>query len=233
MTPGGPNALVRTSLAEAIRQRLRAQILSGELQMGERLTEQGVAEAMGTSAGPVREAFAGLTYEGLIISFPHRGTFVSSVSEEEARGAYEIRGRLEPYAFELAAGRLTPEHEQELEGILAELRTSAASADYASMIGADMRFHGVFYAASGNQILASVWPLLEGTIRKFVAVAGPQFTQDLDDIVRRHQLLLDSVRAGDLRAVNRELADHGQDIWRNLPAPAKGAPKRRRVQARG
>jgi len=218
VTPGGPNALVRTSLAEAIRQRLRAQILSGELQMGERLTEQGVAEAMGTSAGPVREAFAGLTYEGLIISFPHRGTFVSSVSEEEARGAYEIRGRLEPYAFELAAGRLTPEHEQELEGILAELRTSAA---------------GVFYAASGNQILASVWPLLEGTIRKFVAVAGPQFTQDLDDIVRRHQLLLDSVRAGDLRAVNRELADHGQDIWRNLPAPGKGVPKRRRVQARG
>ena len=56
--------LTRQSLSDAIRARLREQILSGELSMGQRLTEQGVAEAMGTSAGPVREAFASLTYEG-------------------------------------------------------------------------------------------------------------------------------------------------------------------------
>jgi DNA-binding GntR family transcriptional regulator len=228
VAPAVQSALVRTSLAEAIRFRLREQILSGELAMGERLTEQGVAEAMGTSAGPVREAFASLTYEGLLISLPHRGTFVSSVSEQEARGAYEIRGRLEPYAFELAAAALTSELLAELDGIVAELRQAADRQDYAAMIGLDMRFHGVFYTASGNQILASVWPLLEGTIRKFVAVAGPQYNRDLDDIVRRHQELLDNVRSGDLRGVNRELADHGQDIWRNLPAPGKATSTRRR-----
>ena len=99
--------LTRQSLADAIRARLREQILSGEMAMGQRLTEQGVAEAMGTSAGPVREAFASLTYEGLLMSLPNRGTFVSSVSEEEARGAYDVRQRL-GYAFELARSRLTP-----------------------------------------------------------------------------------------------------------------------------
>jgi DNA-binding GntR family transcriptional regulator len=213
--------LSRTSLSEAIRARLREQILSGELAMGQRITEQGLAESMGTSAGPVREAFASLTYEGLLISLPHRGTFVSSVSQEEARGAYEVRRRLEPYAFELASARLTPEINAELDLLISDLRAAALRRDYATMIGLDMRFHGIFYANSGNPVLASIWPLLEGTIRKFVAVAGPQYSRDFTDLVRRHEFLLDTARKGDMRAVASELADHGQDIWRHLPAPKK------------
>jgi DNA-binding GntR family transcriptional regulator len=212
--------LARMSLGEAIRARLREQILSGELAMGQRLTEQAVAEEMGTSAGPVREAFASLCSEGLLMSLPHRGTFVSSVSQEEARGAYEVRHRLEPYAFELAGKRLTPELNAELDDIIARLREAAVRRDYAAIIGLDMRFHGIFYANSGNPILAAVWPLLEGTIRKFVAVAGPQYSRDYNDLVRRHEQLLADVRAGDMAAIARELADHGQDIWRHLP-PAK------------
>src|SRR3954467_11942345 len=89
MAAASRGPLSRTSLSEAIRLHLREQILSGELAMGQRITEQGLAESMGTSAGPVREAFVSLTHEGLLISLPNRGTFVSSVSEEEARGAYE------------------------------------------------------------------------------------------------------------------------------------------------
>lgn len=212
--------LARMSLGEAIRARLREQILSGELAMGQRLTEQAVADEMGTSAGPVREAFASLCSEGLLMSLPHRGTFVSSVSQEEARGAYEVRHRLEPYAFELASKRLTPQLNVELDDIIARLREAALRKDYAAIIGLDMRFHGIFYANSGNPILVAVWPLLEGTIRKFVAVAGPQYSRDYNDLVRRHEQLLANVRAGDMAAVARELADHGQDIWRHLP-PAK------------
>jgi DNA-binding GntR family transcriptional regulator len=212
--------LARMSLGEAIRARLREQILSGELAMGQRLTEQAVAEEMGTSAGPVREAFASLCSEGLLMSLPHRGTFVSSVSQEEARGAYEVRHRLEPYAFELAGKRLTPQLNTELDDIVARLREAAIRKDYAAIIGLDMRFHGIFYANSGNPILVAVWPLLEGTIRKFVAVAGPQYSRDYNDLVRRHEQLLANVRAGDMAALARELAEHGQDIWRHLP-PAK------------
>jgi DNA-binding GntR family transcriptional regulator len=208
------------SLGEAIRARLREQILSGELAMGQRLTEQAIAEEMGTSAGPVREAFASLCSEGLLMSLPHRGTFVSSVSQEEARGAYEVRHRLEPYAFELASRQLTPEINAELDEIIARLREAALRKDYGEIIGLDMRFHGIFYANSGNPILVAVWPLLEGTIRKFVAVAGRQYSRDYNDLVRRHEQLLANVRAGDMAAVTRELAEHGQDIWRHLP-PAK------------
>ncbi len=209
--------LARMSLPDAIRARLREQILSGELAMGQRLTEQGVAEAMGTSAGPVREAFASLCYEGLLITLPHRGTFVSSVSKEEARGAYDIRHRVEPYAFELARTRLTPAANDELDALVAGLREAAGRGDYASMIGLDMRFHGIFYAHSGNPILVAMWPLVEGTIRKFVAVAGPHYSRDLDALARMHEDLLANVRSGDMAAVAAELSRHGRDIWRHLP----------------
>ena len=212
--------LSRLSLSDAIRARLREQILSGEMSMGQRLTEQGVAEAMGTSAGPVREAFASLTYEGLLISLPNRGTFVSSVSEEEARGAYDVRHRVELYAFDLARHRLTAEANRELDGLVEGLKAAAANSDYPTMIGLDMRFHGIFYAHSGNPILVALWPLLENTIRKFVAVAGPQYTRDFQDLALRHERLLANVRTGNMDAVAAELAQHGQDIWRNLPPPA-------------
>jgi DNA-binding GntR family transcriptional regulator len=223
MTIVAQGQLARMSLSEAIRARLREQILSGDLAMGTRLTEQGVAEAMGTSAGPVREAFASLSYEGLLISLPNRGTFVSSVSEEEARGAYEVRQRIEPYAFNLARTRLTPAANAELDGLVEGLKEAAARQDYGTMIGLDMRFHGIFYANTGNPILMAMWPLLEGTIRKFVAVAGPQYTRDFVELARRHEDLLGNVRSGDMAAVTRELAQHGQDIWKNLPAP--GTPR--------
>lgn len=224
-SPASRGPLARQSLSDAIRARLREQILAGELEMGQRLTEQGVAEAMGTSAGPVREAFASLTYEGLLMSLPNRGTFVSSVSEEVARGAYGVRQRVELYAFELARDRLTPEANRELDALIDGLKAAALRSDYPTMIGLDMRFHGVFYAHSGNPVLAALWPMLEATIRKFVSVAGPHYTRDLNELALRHDRLLSDYRAGRMEGVARELAQHGEDIWRHLrPAEGKTPP---------
>ena len=188
--------------------------------MGQRLTEQGIAETMGTSAGPVREAFARLAAEGLLMSLPNRGTFVSSVSEEEARSAYGVRQRVEFYAFELARDRLTPAANRELDQLIVDLKAAALRSDYPAMISIDMRFHGIFYAHSGSPILVAIWPMLEATIRKFVSVAGPVYTRDFNESALRHERLLSDYRKGDMNAVARELEQHGQDLWRNLSPPA-------------
>lgn len=206
----------RLSLADEIRFSLREQILSGELAPGERLTEQGVADEMGTSAGPVREAFARLAAEGLLISLPHRGTFVSSVSTDEARGAYEVRARLEPYAAECFMARMNESDDEALEQIVTDYRAAAASGDYAAMIPIDMRFHEHLFMRSGNATLAAIWPLLEVTIRKFIVVAGPQYDRDYDELVRKHDELLEEIKARNVKAVSRLLAAHGQDLWRHL-----------------
>lgn len=217
-------SLSRMSLAEAIRVSLREKILSGELAMGERITEQKVAKSMGTSAGPVREAFAGLVHEGLLITLPNRGTFVASASEEEARDAYAVRHRLEPLAFELARGQFSDAANRELDELIDGLLRAAKEADYPTMIGLDMRFHGIFFEHSGNSLLQTLWPMIEGKIRKFVAVAGPHHARDLIELAKRHEKLLEDFRRGDMKAVARELSRHGQDIWQRLPsAPGSDA----------
>ena len=209
-------ALSRMSLADAIRVQLREKILSGEIAMGERIIEQNVAKSMGTSAGPVREAFVALVHEGLLITLPNRGTFVTSISEDEARGAYEVRRRIEPYAFELARSRLTDVDHRELDEIIKALEEAAAKGDYPTMIGLDMRFHGIFFTRSGNSLLSTMWPMIEGIIRKFVTLAGPHYMRDLVELAKRHRILLSDFQNGDMVAVNKELSEHGQDIWRHL-----------------
>ncbi len=218
----------RLSLADQIRQSVREQILSGELAPGERLTEQGVAEDMGTSAGPVREAFARLSTEGLLISLPHRGTFVSSVSTDEARAAYQVRAILEPFAAECFISRMDGSDEQALTQLLGDYAAAAAGGDYAAMIPIDMRFHGYLFANSGNPTLAVIWPQLEATIRKFIVVAGPQYDRDLAELVRKHERLLECIRRRDVKTVTRLLASHGQDLWRHLEHNHDAPESRRR-----
>jgi DNA-binding GntR family transcriptional regulator len=221
----------RVSFADEIRHALREQILSGELAPGERLTEQGIAEQMGTSAGPVREAFAKLAAEGLLISLPHRGTFVSSVSTEEARAAYDVRAILEPFAAECFLARMDDTDLHALEQLLEEYRAAAAVDDYPAMIPIDMRFHGYLFAHSGNPTLAVIWPQLEVTIRKFIVVAGPQYDRDHAELVRKHDELLRHIRRRDVKTVCNLLATHGHDLWRHLDETREPLRKRQRNSA--
>jgi DNA-binding GntR family transcriptional regulator len=221
----------RVSFADEIRHAIREQILSGELAPGERLTEQGIAEQMGTSAGPVREAFAKLAAEGLLISLPHRGTFVSSVSTEEARAAYDVRAILEPFAAECFLARMDDTDLQALEQLLEEYRAAAAVDDYPAMIPIDMRFHGYLFAHSGNPTLAVIWPQLEVTIRKFIVVAGPQYDRDHAELVRKHDELLRHIRRRDVKTVCSLLATHGHDLWRHLDETREPLRQRQRNSA--
>jgi len=216
MTSGASRPISRTSLAEEIRRRIREQILTGELSPGARLTEQGIAESMGTSAGPVREAFAALASEGLVSSFRHRGTFVSSVSYEEIRNAYEVRFRLEPYAAGLMLDRLTPALLDELRRLVDEMRVAAGHDDHPTLFAADMRFHGRFYTASGSPMLASIWPLIEGVLRKFMSIDPPQLELGLDAIVARHERMLRHLVDRDREGLVRELDSRDWAIWRTI-----------------
>ena len=217
-------SLSRMSLAEAIRGSLREKILSGELAMGERITEQNIAKSMGTSAGPVREAFAGLVHEGLLVTLPNRGTFVASVSEEEARGAYAVRQRVEPLAFELARPRLTDAANLELDQVIEGLYAAARDGDFPTMLGLDMRFHGIFFSHSDNALLMALWPMIEGVIRKFVTLSGAHAMHDLTELANRHDRLLRDLRDGDIAAVERELSTHGDNVWRHRPPAPELAP---------
>lgn len=216
-----PSPLVkinRSSLAEEIRRALRELILAGKLQPGQRLTEQQVARDMGTSQGPVREAFATLCQEGLLISLPHRGTFVSAVSESEARMVYALRELIEPHVVEMAQPRMTDHHFKTLEADLADMRSAAAAADVQRHIAADVRFHGRLYTLAGSAILNSTWENLSATMRQFVALVAPLYVTNLGDAADSHVRLIELLRVGDIEALKSEVTDHVQNIWKRIGA---------------
>src|ERR687884_101601 len=94
------------ALSRRIVDQLKRVIIAGELRPGDRVLETDLAEQLGVSRGPVREAFRQLEQEGLLVSYPHRGTFVATVPDEEIDEVYALRAHLEAYA----ARRVVAEH---------------------------------------------------------------------------------------------------------------------------
>jgi DNA-binding GntR family transcriptional regulator len=210
--------IVRVPLAEEIRNVLREMILSGVLQPGQRITEQQVAHDVGTSQGPVREAFASLCQEGLLISLPHRGTFVSSVSEAEARMAYALRSLIEPHVMELALPKITGEVLTQLEADIATMRTAADTGDVTSHAAADAQFHGRFYELAGSDVLVTTWQTLSASIRQFVVLVAPHYVPNLGESAQSHVTFLELIRQKDADLIQAEVSEHVQNIWKRIGA---------------
>lgn len=219
----------RQSLAQQIEARLRQRILIGDLRPGQRLTEQGVAKAMGTSPGPVREAFSVLARDGLVLSLAHRGTFVSEVSEATARLAYQIRSILEPEVAVMAMSVITPEAIAELRRRVELVRVLAGRKEHASALAADMSFHGYIFEIVGGELYSKVWAPIQDTILKFQVIASPQY-YGLPYNVERidvHNRIVTLLESGDAEAVRQVVQLHNSDIWRRIEAASDPEPGRK------
>src|SRR6478735_96605 len=116
-------------LAEDAADRIRDEILSGNLPGGERLVEMRIATELRVSRGPVREAFKLLRSEGLLQEEPRRGTFVVSLSAEDVREIYGLRAAIEGRAARLLAGRQDPAALAELRSLLTSIEVAAKAGD--------------------------------------------------------------------------------------------------------
>src|SRR5574344_2068817 len=108
-------------LREVVCETLREAIISGVLRPGERLMEIQLAEELGVSRTPVREAIRKLELEGFVIMIPRRGTYVANLSIKDINDVYEIRISLDVLAAGLAAERIEPEEIAELNRLLLEI----------------------------------------------------------------------------------------------------------------
>src|SRR5258706_6736578 len=182
--------------AETIYNELRDQILSGELRPGDRVAETDIAQRMGTSQGPVREAFARLREQGLLITFSHRGSYVSEISADEARDAYAVRAVLEPRALLLAVARMGEEEFAVLTQDIQVMERAAGSGDVARNLAADMAFHRRLYEWSGSPTLLQCWDIIETKIRKFAIVASPPVFNNQTGPAHSHVTLVELMRKG-------------------------------------
>jgi len=154
-------------LREIVFEHLREAIITGLLRPGERLMELQLAEEMGVSRTPVREAIRKLELEGLVIMVARRGAYVSDLSMRDIGETFEIRGALESLAAGLAAERISPEELEQLERTLVSIGECIETSDIQQIVALDEEFHAILFAASRNQRLSQIVSNLREQITRF------------------------------------------------------------------
>lgn len=143
-------------LRDVVFNTLRQAILKGELEPGERLMEIQLADRLGVSRTPIREAIRKLELEGLVLMIPRKGAEVAKISEKSLRDVLEVRRSLEELAIELACQRMTEEEIQELQEAQEAFRKAVASGDAMNIAETDEHYHDIIYDGTGNSRLVQI-----------------------------------------------------------------------------
>lgn len=143
-------------LKELVFTTLKKAILKGELQPGDRLMELQLAEKMGVSRTPIREAIHKLSREGLVTLIPRKGAEVAGISKKMLTDVLRVRMNLEKMAFSLAFDNIRQSQIKELSGLAEAFEASVESGDILKMTEADERFHFVIYDAADNNKLREI-----------------------------------------------------------------------------
>ena len=161
-------------LRDVVFETLRDAIIKQVLKPGERLMEIQLADEMGVSRTPVREAIRKLELEGLVVMVPRKGAYVAGVSMKDIHEVYEVRAALEMLAVSLAAERITDEELDALERQVLRESEAEANADEHSLdniIYIDSSFHDIIYQAAHNQRLVQFVNILQEQLQRFRAAS--------------------------------------------------------------
>lgn len=137
-------------LRDVVFNTLRRAILTGQLKPGERLMEVHLANKLGVSRTPIREAIRKLELEGLVVMIPRRGAEVAQISEKSLQDVLEVRRALDEFIVELATSRITKEQLNRLKEAASEFETATKDQDTATIAKADVAFHDIIMEATGN-----------------------------------------------------------------------------------
>lgn len=196
--------IARTTMADAVSDQLRALVVSGELPLGTPLRQDDLAERLGVSRTPLREAINRLVAEGLVTSDPHRGAVVARLSAQELRETYEIREVLEVLAGRIAAEHRTDDDVRGLTAILAEFEATGSVEEWAQL---NTRFHMTMYAVSRRTELCTLIERMRNRAELFVRVlvASPGRSQRAE---QDHLRILAAFAARDADATEIEIRNH-------------------------
>ncbi|MDO5401825.1 MAG: GntR family transcriptional regulator [Eubacteriales bacterium] len=143
-------------LRDVVFNTLRQAILRGEMEPGERLMEIQLAQKLGVSRTPIREAIRKLELEGLVIMIPRKGAEVAHITEKDMRDVLEVRSTLEELAVSLACKNVTTEKIDELKAANRIFESAIVSKDVVNIVDADVQFHDIIYAMTDNQRLIQI-----------------------------------------------------------------------------
>lgn len=140
-------------LRDVVFKTLRQAILRGELKPGERLLEIHLADKLGVSRTPIREAIRKLELENLVIMIPRKGAVVAEITEKSLRDVLEVRRALEALAVKLACEKIREDEIEELKVAAKEFEEALKTGDVTVFAEADVKFHDIIYRTTDNQRL--------------------------------------------------------------------------------
>ncbi|MGI8653245.1 MAG: GntR family transcriptional regulator [Geodermatophilaceae bacterium] len=205
----------RQSTASLIAEQLRAAIMHGVLAPGRQLGETELAAQFGVSRGPLREAMQRLVQEGLLHSEHNRGLFVIRLEPDDVRDIYNARAAVERAAVALILRGDRNHAAAQLEAVHADMIAAAERGDRTALSDADLRFHQALVGLSGSPRLTR----MHGTLlveTRMCLTALQNTDRPAADAVGEHGELVEAVRTGDKRRLNRLIDAHMDEALRRL-----------------
>ena len=194
-------------LRELVLDAIREAIINGTLKPRERLMEIQLAEELGVSRTPVREALRKLELEGFIVMVPRKGAYVADISFKDIADVFEIRAALEALAAGLAAERITGEELEEMERLVAEKAEAIANQDMEKLIKVDTMFHEAIYKASRNQRLTSIISNLREQIQRY-RTTSLAYPGRMQRSLEEHRSIVEAIQSRDSQIAQQVAREH-------------------------
>lgn len=194
-------------LRDIVFKTLREAIITGDLQPGERLMEIKLANELGVSRTPVREAIRKLELEGLVIMTARKGAEVAPINEKDLKEVLEIRKSLESLACELACKTVQDSDIRKLKQINSEINNAVEAEDIELITKKDVEFHEAINVITDNKRLIQMLHQLKEHIFRYRF----EYIKEMKNkktIVEEHNRIIDSIAAKDEEKASREIKLH-------------------------
>lgn len=202
-------------LRDVVVESIRQAIISGQFPPGMRLMELQLAEEMGVSRTPVREAIRKMELEGLVVMIPRRGAYVADISIKDINEVYEVRTALDVLSAGLAAERIDKSEIQEMRELLAEEAALVEARDYPKIIDNDTAFHDVIYRASGNTLCMNIISNLREQITAIRGRSMP-YPGRVEIMLKEHRAIFDAIAAGKVEKAQEAVRTHMENAEQTL-----------------
>ena len=216
-------------LRDVVFNTLRQAILKGELKPGERLMEIALAERLGVSRTPIREAMRKPELEGLVVMIPRRGAQVANITEKDLNDVLEVRLALENMAIEKACNRMTEDQTDKLWIAAREFEKTMTEGNLVRLAEADVEFHEIIYQASDNRRLNQVLNNLREQIYRYrVEYLKDEETRNV--LVKEHEELYHAIKERDvsraLEISSKHIENQRKAIIQSIEADQEAGEKK-------
>lgn len=211
--PSSTAGVDRSLLRDDVYRRLRDAIVDGTFTPGEQLKDGELADWLGVSRTPVREALLRLGTTGLVLAVPGRSTTVTEIDSDAVRDARDVIAAMHSLAVGQMTGKMTEHDLDRMREINKKFAAAVAAGDVTAALDADEEFHRIPVAGLGNHALESVLDHFDPLVRR---AERQRFSREGHESVQTHDQLIDLLASGDVERA----AAVAFEIWHSLSADA-------------